>query len=95
MNKNSFFSIILIQIVLPLFFISSSFANTDIGNGKLYTCNDSNIISVKTNEIIATNTAIKKFKKLINKQNKILQNTSKGTSRYKKQKRQEREPEMA
>ena len=77
----SFFLLITSILVI---FTAPVYAATDIGNGKLFICSGTTIISVKTNTEVTPKKAIRKFKRIIRKKNEIIANSPKGSKRRKK-----------
>jgi hypothetical protein len=79
--KSTFSIAILICLLLTA---NNLFATTDIGNGKLFVCSVSTIISAKKLTTVTPSRAKAKFKTIIAQQNLIISNTSNSSAKISK-----------
>jgi hypothetical protein len=65
-------------------------AEVNIGNGKLFTCLDQQIIVVKSNKVFSLKKALRRFNSIILRSNGTLSTAQKGSSQFKKARKQKK-----
>lgn len=88
--KPSIHQLLFILLIILLLSTKHATAQTPISNGKIFVCQEKEIISVKSDQPVTLKNALKRFNAIILRTNGILATAEQGSSQFKKARKQKR-----